>query len=192
MKALTQKMSRMEELMGGQSMGYSFDFTDILCTEENKLLDNFEVPQLPKFNGAGDPRIHLSQYLTVMSIAKAPLSIVTKLFVSSLEGTVVNWYYSLEKSIQANWSELSTAFLKHYESVTKLRTFVGDLELAKQRRNKSLLDFLTRFMNNTDLIKDELIEEDEVGMIIWDILPNLVKRLQRMNPKTFTNLYNGL
>ena len=44
MKALTQKMSKMEELMGGQSMGYSFDFADILCTEENKLLDNFEVP----------------------------------------------------------------------------------------------------------------------------------------------------
>ena len=41
-------------------------------------------------------------------------------------------------------------------------------------------------------MKNELIEEDQVGMIIWDILPNLVKRLQRMNPKTFTNLYNGL
>ena len=71
-------------------MGYSFDFADILCTEENKLLDNFEVPQLPKFNSAGDLRIHLSQYLTVMSIAKAPLSVVTRLFVLSLEGTVVN------------------------------------------------------------------------------------------------------
>ena len=32
MKVLTQKMSKMEELMGGQSMGYSFDFADILCT----------------------------------------------------------------------------------------------------------------------------------------------------------------
>ena len=150
------------------------------------------MPQQPKFNDTGDPRIHLRQYLTVMSIAKAPLSVITKLFVLSLEGTIVNWYYSLEKSIQANWSELFTAFLKHYESVTKLRTSVGDLELAKQRRNKSLSDSLIRFMNNADLIKNELIEEDEVGMIIWDILPNLVKRLQRMNPKTFPNLYNGL
>ena len=40
----------MEELIRGQSMGYSFDFDDILCIKENKLLDNFEVPQLPKFN----------------------------------------------------------------------------------------------------------------------------------------------
>ena len=47
-------------------------------------------------------------------------------------------------------------------------------------------------MNNADLMKNELTEEDEVGMIVWDILPNMVKRLQRMNSKTFTNLYNGL
>ena len=86
---------------------------------------------------------------------------------------------------------MCTAFLKYYESITKLRTSVRDLELAKQW-NKSLSDFLTRFMNNADLMKNELTEEDKVGMIIWDILPNLVKRLQRMNPKTFTNLYNGL
>ena len=64
--------------------------------------------------------------------------------------------------------------------------------MAKQRRNKSLSDSLTRIINNADLLKNELTEEDEVGMIIWDILPNLVKRLQRMNPKTFTNLYNRM
>ena len=104
----------------------------------------------------------------------------------------MSWYYSLEKSIQANWSELSTTFLKHYESITKLRTSVRDLDLAKKRRNKLLSDSLTRFMNNADLMKNELIEEDQEEMIIWDILPNLVKRLQRMNPKMFTNLYNGL
>ena len=47
-------------------------------------------------------------------------------------------------------------------------------------------------MNNAYLMKNELIEQDEVRIIIWDILPNLVKRLQRMNPKMFTHLYNGL
>ena len=127
-----------------------------------------------------------------MSIAKATLSVVIWLFVLSLEGTVVNWYYRLEKSIQADWRELSTAFLKQYEPNTKIRTFVRDLELAKQNKNKLLSDSLIRFMNNVDLIKNKLIEEDQVGVIIWDILPNLVKRLQRINPKTFADLYNGL
>ena len=64
--------------------------------------------------------------------------------------------------------------------------------MAKQKRNKLLSNSLTRFKNNTNLIKNKLIEEEQVEMIIWDILPNLVKRLQSMNPKTFTDLYNGL
>ena len=46
MQASAQKMFEMEELIRGQSMGYSFDFDDIFCTKENKLLDNFEMPQL--------------------------------------------------------------------------------------------------------------------------------------------------
>ena len=41
-------------------------------------------------------------------------------------------------------------------------------------------------------MKNKLTEKDQVGMIIWDILQNLVKRLQRMNPKTFADLCNGL
>ena len=103
-----------------------------------------------------------------MSTAKAPLSVVTRIFVLSLDGTIVNWYYRLAKS---------TAFLKQYEPNTKLRISVRDLELAKQKRNKSLSDSLTRFMNNTNFMKNKLTEKDQVGMIIWDILPNLVKRL---------------
>ena len=76
MKALTQKMSKMEELMRGQGMGYSFDFDDIMQFEGDKLLDKFKMPQLQKFNGIGDPMIHLSQYTITMSTTKAPFSMV--------------------------------------------------------------------------------------------------------------------
>ena len=60
MKALTQKMSKMEELMRGQGMGYSFDFDDMMHFDGDKLPDKFKMPQLQKFNGTRDPRIHLS------------------------------------------------------------------------------------------------------------------------------------
>ena len=45
-QALNQKISKMEELMRGQGMGYSFDFDDILCMESDKLPDKFKMPQL--------------------------------------------------------------------------------------------------------------------------------------------------
>ena len=102
MKALNQKISRMEELMRGQGMGYSFNFDDMMQLDGDKLADKFKMPQLQKFDGTGDPRIHLSQYITTMSTTKAPISMVARLFVLSLEGMAVNWYHGLEKSVQAD------------------------------------------------------------------------------------------
>ena len=59
MKVLTQKMSKMEELMRGHGMGDSFDFNDMMHFEEDKLPDKFKMPQLQKFDGTRDLRIHL-------------------------------------------------------------------------------------------------------------------------------------
>ena len=44
MKALTQKMSKMEELIRGHVMEYSFDFNDIMQFEGDKLPDKFKMP----------------------------------------------------------------------------------------------------------------------------------------------------
>ena len=92
-------MSKMEELMRGQDMGYSFDFDDIMQFEGDKLINKFKMPQLQNFDGTGDPRIYLSQYTTTMSTTKAPLSVVIRFFVLSLEGMAVNSYHGLEKSV---------------------------------------------------------------------------------------------
>ena len=44
MQALNQKMSKMEKLMRGQGISYSFDFDDMLCIEGDKLSDKFKMP----------------------------------------------------------------------------------------------------------------------------------------------------
>ena len=65
--------------MRGQGMRYSFDFNNMMQLDGDKLLDKFKMPQLQKFDGTGNPRIHLSQYTTTMSTTKAPLSVVARL-----------------------------------------------------------------------------------------------------------------
>ena len=44
MHALNKKMSKMEELMRGQGMGYSFDFDDMMQLDGDKLPDKFKMP----------------------------------------------------------------------------------------------------------------------------------------------------
>ena len=45
-------------------------------------------------------------------------------------------------------------------------------------------------MNKVGLIKNKLAEEDHVRIIVRNVSPNLVKRLQMMNFKTFVDLYD--
>ena len=61
--------------------------------------------------------------------------------------------------------------------------------MTKQKNNESFSDFLTRFMNKVGLMKNKLAEKDQVRMIIRNVSPNLVERLQMMNPKIFLDLY---
>ena len=67
---------------------------------------------------------------------------------------------------------------------------IRDLELTKQRYNELFSDFLTRFMNKAGLMKNKLAEKDQVRMIVRNVSPNLVERLQMMNPKSFVDLYD--
>ena len=45
-------------------------------------------------------------------------------------------------------------------------------------------------MNKVGLIKNKLVEKDQVRMIIHNVSLNLVERLQMMNPKSFVDLYD--
>ena len=66
-----------------------------------------------------------------MSTIKALLSVVTRLFVLSLEEMTVNWDHGLEKSIRADYREMCTIFLKQYDHNTKLEVSIMYLELTK-------------------------------------------------------------
>ena len=64
------------------------------------------------------------------------------------------------------------------------------MELTKQKYNESFSDFLTKFMNKAGLMKNKLAEKDQVMMIVRNVSPNLVERLQMMNSKSFVDLYD--
>ena len=67
---------------------------------------------------------------------------------------------------------------------------IRDLELTKQKLNELFSNFLTRFMNKAGLMKNKLVEKDHVRIIVRNVSPNLVERLQMMNPKIFIDLYD--
>ena len=45
-------------------------------------------------------------------------------------------------------------------------------------------------MNKAGMMKNKLAEKDQVRMVVRNVSPNLVERLQMMNPKSFIGLYD--
>ena len=45
-------------------------------------------------------------------------------------------------------------------------------------------------MNKAGLMKNKLVEKDQVRIVVRNISSNLVERLQIMNPKSFVDLYD--
>ena len=45
-------------------------------------------------------------------------------------------------------------------------------------------------MNKVGLMKNKLAEKDQVRMIVHNVSPNLVERLQMINPKILIDLYD--
>src|SRR2546423_9529101 len=67
-----------------------------------------------KFDGDGDPVVHLKQYALILKLNRLPADFMLEWFSTSLQGSALLWYHALEKSKKSNWIELSRAFLEQF------------------------------------------------------------------------------
>ena len=85
---------------------------------------------------------------------------ITKQFPISLEGAPIQWYYALESHVQANWNEICASFIKQYCLNVQLEVSLRDLQNTRQKYNKSLTDYLTRWREKLGQIRHRPVEAD--------------------------------
>ena len=131
-QAEMQKLRDQVEKVTRKLKGKNEDLLDYdTMTFEEQLPAHFKMPDIAKFNGNGDPRVHLRQYVSVMSSVGLSQRQVQKMFGMSLEGAPVVWYHSLEKQVKEDWRELADAFLKQYVTDLEIDLSLRDLENTK-------------------------------------------------------------
>uniref|UniRef100_A0A803MBE4 Retrotransposon gag domain-containing protein n=1 Tax=Chenopodium quinoa TaxID=63459 RepID=A0A803MBE4_CHEQI len=93
-------------------------FRVTICPEKLILFPGYkhepryqDLPKLEKFNGTGDPMIHLCKCVNVLAPLDFPEEHLPTLFDRSLEGASLSWYYSFERIGEATWNEISQAFV---------------------------------------------------------------------------------
>ncbi|KAL7191609.1 hypothetical protein ACSBR2_023647 [Camellia fascicularis] len=139
------KVSKLEKLFK-KSLGMKSipdiedEFTDSAVT----LPDRFKMAHIDRFDGSGDPMVHLHLFSNILR----PMGLTTaqkmSLFGRTMSGIAAIWYTKLEDSVKQNWEELAEAFIAQYSYNTQIEITTRDLETTRQEPKESFSDFVTR------------------------------------------------
>ena len=127
-----QKLREQIEFVAREMKGKHEDLLDYdTMAFEEQLHTEFKMPKMVKFNGSGDPKVHLRQYVSIMNAAGLSKRQVLKMFGMSIKEAPVIWYHSLEKMVNDDWRALAEAFLNQYVVDMEMDMSLCDLENMK-------------------------------------------------------------
>lgn len=87
-------------------------------------------------------------------------------FHQTLSGPAHNWFLSLEKHRVDEWKNIMKEFMQDYKSNDELKVTRKHLEMAKQREDESVNDFITRWRELASQLVYRIPEEEQLGMIV--------------------------
>ena len=79
-KILANRMTQLEFSLKEKNAVKSCDYTDLSLFKDEPVPEDFKLLNFTKFNGTGDPRVHLRQYATFMAYTKLTESQIVKFF----------------------------------------------------------------------------------------------------------------
>ena len=107
-------------------------YPDIRLPEDFKFLD------IDKFDGTGNPVVHLRMFLGTLQPMGFEPRIFCNLFHRTLTGAAAQWFLSLEDSKTKNWEDIMDAFVAQYNYNTQLDVILRDLETTLKMLGKPL------------------------------------------------------
>ena len=108
------------------------------------LPDRFKMPHIDRFDGSGDPMVHLRLFSDILRPMGLTRLQKLSLFRRTLSGVAAIWYAKLEDDVKRNWDEMAEAFIAQYSYNTQIEITTRDLETTRQEPNESFSEFVTR------------------------------------------------
>ena len=176
-KLLANRMAQLEFAFKDKGSHSSRSFSDLALFKDEPLPDDFKLPNFAKFNGTGDPRVHLRQYATFMAATKLTESQIVQFFFTSLEEGPRAWFFDLEDEIKSDWLLLTQKFIKQYEYNTQLDITRRDLETTKQKPGESFSDYVARWRAKAVKMRNRPPEDEQIELIIKGSLPHFRKQM---------------
>lgn len=185
------KLSKLEKLFkksqGVKSIpGIEDGYTDAAVT----LPDRFKMPHIDRFDGSGDPMVHLSLFSDVLRPMGLTRSQKLSLFGRTLSGIAVTWYAKLEDSVKRSWEDMAEAFVTQYSYNTQIEITTRDLEAMRQEPKESFSEFVSRWRAKASMMTLRPTDKDQIRMIVRNLQPKLMQRMIVIPFPTFSDLHD--
>ncbi|CAL5331373.1 unnamed protein product [Camellia sinensis] len=184
------KLSKLEKLFkksqGVKSIpGIEDEYTNAAVT----LPDRFKMSHIDRFDGSGDPMVHLS----LLSDVLRPMGLTRlqklSLFGRTLSGIAVTWYAKLEDSVKQSWEEMAEAFVAQYSYNTQIEITTRDLETMRQEPKESFSEFVTRWRATASMMTLRPTDKDQIRMIVRNLQSKLMQKMIVIPFPTFSDLH---
>jgi hypothetical protein len=129
----------------------------------------FKAPEFEKYNGRGDPMIHLQMYCRKMAPYADNEPLLIQTFQDTLTGHAAEWYSQLKKI--SHWKELVDTFLAQYGFNSQIALDRFDLQRMEKKSNETFREYAQRWREKAARARPPL-DEREMIKIFVDTLKN--------------------
>ncbi|XP_017185694.1 uncharacterized protein [Malus domestica] len=131
-------------------------FTDEI--EQAKPPRKFSMPHFTSFKGDEYPERHLKHYRSTMILYRSNDALMCKIFSTTLQGEVQDWFHTLPPRSIRSFDDLSLVFTKEYSSYRSIKKKSDYLFNVKKNPNESFRDYVKRFKAE----KTKIVECDDL------------------------------
>ena len=118
------------------------------------LLHKFRMLHIDSYDGVKDPLDHLETFKTLMHLQGVADEIMCRAFSTTLKGVARIWFSRLTPNSLSTFKELSAQFTVHFIDGHRYKKSTACLISIKQREDKTLRSYISRF-NKEALLIDE-------------------------------------
>ena len=179
MAAINAKLAQLELSLARSERITSIGFDiDELCLFPNaRLPKKFKPINFAKFDGTGDPKAHLTNYIGALSVWSVEKDAMAQMFIQTLVGHALHWFTALEITKKKSWEDICEAFVAQFDYNIQLEVTTRELESTKMELNESFVDFIRRWRAKTVQMKEKPSEKDQIQMILRNLQPALAKHM---------------
>uniref|UniRef100_A0A2N9ID85 Retrotransposon gag domain-containing protein n=1 Tax=Fagus sylvatica TaxID=28930 RepID=A0A2N9ID85_FAGSY len=124
----------------------------------------FKAPEFEKYNGRGDPMIHLQMYCRKMAPYANNEPLLIQTFQDTLTGHAAEWYSQLKKI--SHWKELADTFLAQYGFNSEIALDRFDLQRMEKKSNETFREYAQRWREKAARARPPLDEREMIKIFV--------------------------